>query len=61
MRALLSLVLAVLVAAPLLACDQDYAASNENRESFMGKTHAAGPWGSASVAASTPPPAASAH
>ena len=61
MRALLSLVLAVTVAAPLLACDQDYAASNENRESFMGKTHAAAPPAAASVAASTPTPPPAAH
>ncbi|MGH7295085.1 MAG: hypothetical protein ACRELB_09135, partial [Polyangiaceae bacterium] len=57
------LALALVVLAPLLACacDQDFAASNENRESFMGSAHATTPVvppvPSAEPAASTPAPA----
>ncbi|HEX8789557.1 MAG TPA: hypothetical protein VF765_01300 [Polyangiaceae bacterium] len=40
----------------LAACDQDYAASNADRHSFMGEIHAA-PVPSASTPETLPPPA----
>jgi hypothetical protein len=68
MRALLPVALALVCMAPALGCDQDYAASNADRESFMGDAHAAVPPTHASASASAsaaappvaPPPAPSA-
>jgi hypothetical protein len=52
MRALLPASAAVVLASmSLAACDQDYASSNANRETFMGEVHAQPP-------ASSSPPAA---
>ena len=55
MRALLPVALALVCTAPTLGCDQDYAASNANRETFMGDAQAAPPPIQASA---TPPPPA---
>jgi len=57
MRALFPVALALVFTAPALGCDQDYAASNADRESFMGDAHAAPPPTVASASApATPPP-----
>ena len=56
MRPLLLLGAATLVSLGVGACDQDYAASNADRHSFMGEIHAA-PHPSASAPETLPPPA----
>ena len=59
MRAILPVALALVCTAPTLGCDQDYAASNANRETFMGDAQAAPPpvLASATAPATPPPPA----
>ena len=56
MRPLLLLGAGALVLAAVSACDQDYAASNADRHSFMGEIKAA-PLPSASSPETLPPPA----
>ncbi|HEY6459519.1 MAG TPA: hypothetical protein VIY73_05185, partial [Polyangiaceae bacterium] len=58
MRVFLPVALAALLAVPLLGCDQDYAGSNENRESFMGDAHAFAPPVPASASAASAAPSA---